>query len=217
MPGRTKKNHRRQNSRPYGKKNRSDSVQMGEFRIIGGEWRSRRLNFPALEGLRPTTDRVKETVFNWLMPYLPGAKVLDLFAGSGSLGIEALSRDAGSLVSIEKSSQAAKSLQENYQLLGVSSGRARVECLDALSWLKAASEGENQFDIVFLDPPFRKDLLEETISLLDKAQILVEGAVIYLEQEKEGKKPELPTDWVQLKEKVAGQVSYQLFQRQKRT
>jgi 16S rRNA (guanine966-N2)-methyltransferase len=148
------------------------------------------------------------------MPYLPGAKVLDLFAGSGSLGIEALSRDAACLLSIEKSSQAAKSLQDNCQLLGISIDRGRVECTDALTWLKSAAESQDRFDMVFLDPPFRKGLLEETISLLDEAQILAEGAVVYLEQEKEGEKPVLPGDWVQLKEKVAGQVSYQLFQRQ---
>jgi 16S rRNA (guanine966-N2)-methyltransferase len=214
MPGRAKKNHRGQKSRPNGKKNRTDGAQTGSFRVIGGEWRSRKLSFPALEGLRPTTDRVKETVFNWLMPHLPGARVLDLFAGSGSLGIEALSRDALFLVSVEKSGQAAKSLQDNYFLLGISNERGKVENVDALSWLKLVSAEQNQFDVVFLDPPFRQGLLDEAIALLDESQLLAEGAVIYLEREKEGTQPELPKDWVQLKEKVAGQVSYQLFQRQ---
>lgn len=214
MPARIKKNHRGQKSRPYGKKNHVEQVQMGNFRVIGGEWRSRKFNFPALEGLRPTTDRVKETVFNWLMPYLPGAKVLDLFAGSGSLGIEALSRDAASLISIEKSHQAASCLQENYSLLGISSERGKVECADALSWLKSAPAKIDQFDLVFLDPPFRKGLLDDAISLLSEAELLANGAVIYLEQEKEGVQPAFPKDWVQLKEKVAGQVSYRLFQRQ---
>ena len=213
MPARTKKNHRGQNSRSYGKKSRLDSTQIGSFRIIGGEWRSRRLNFPALDGLRPTTDRVKETVFNWLAPYLPRARVLDLFAGSGSLGIEALSRDAQFLLAVEKNSYAAMNLQENYDILGISSERGKVECMDALSWLKSNPASQKKFDLVFLDPPFRKGLLEETISLLEDSKLLRDDAVIYLEQEKEGDKPIVPKDWVQLKEKVAGQVSYQLFQR----
>ncbi|KZY29149.1 hypothetical protein A3749_01850 [Oleiphilus sp. HI0078] len=191
-----------------------DSSQTGSFRIIGGEWRSRRLNFPALEGLRPTTDRVKETVFNWLMPYLPGARVLDLFAGSGSLGLEALSRGAGELCSIEKSSQAASSLKENYALLGGAAERAVVECLDALTWLQASPKQQGAFDILFLDPPFRKGLLTETLALIEESEILAKGAVIYLEQEKEGVLPAIPKDWQLMKEKVAGQVSYQLYQRQ---
>lgn len=214
MPARIKKNHRGQKTRSYGKKNGNDAVQTGSFRVIGGEWRSRRLNFPALEGLRPTTDRVRETVFNWLLPYLPKASVLDLFAGSGSLGIEALSRGASELTSIEKSAQAATSLQENFALLGVSPERVRLECADALVWLKAELEMQRPFDLVFLDPPFRKGLLAETLALIEASDLLAEGAVIYLEQEKEACAPVCPKDWVLLKEKVAGQVSYQLYQRQ---
>ncbi len=214
MPARIKKNHRGQKSRPYAKKNGKEVVETGSFRVIGGQWRSRRLNFPALEGLRPTTDRVKETVFNWLMPYLPNAQVLDLFAGSGALGIEALSRGARGLTALEKSTQAATSLQENFALLGTSPERVRLECADALAWLKTDLELQKPFDLVFLDPPFRKDLLAETLALLEASQLLAEGAVIYLEQEKEGRAPVCPKDWVLLKEKVAGQVSYQLYQRQ---
>ena len=214
MPARIKKNHRTQKSAAYGKKSRPVSPEMGSFRIIGGEWRSRRLSFPAIEGLRPTTDRVKETVFNWLVPYLPGASVLDLFAGSGSLGLEALSRGAGSLVSIEMDARAIASLASNYELLKVPKESVELVCANALNWL-ASHEGEaEQFDLVFLDPPFRKGLLDETISLLRDQSLLKDGALIYLEREQEGLAPSLPSDWHLMKEKVAGQVCYQLYQRQ---
>ena len=160
---------------------------------------------------------MKETVFNWLVPYLPGATVLDLFAGSGSLGLEALSRGAGRLESIEMDARAIASLRANYELLKVPEESFELECANALTWL-ANNDGETrQFDLVFLDPPFRKGLLDETIGLLRDQSLLKEGALVYLEREQEGLAPSLPSDWHLMKEKVAGQVCYQLYQRQSRS
>jgi 16S rRNA (guanine966-N2)-methyltransferase len=214
MPARIKKNHRVQKSPSYGKKNRPERAEMGSFRVIGGEWRSRRLTFPAIEGLRPTTDRVKETVFNWLLPYLPGAHVVDLFSGSGSLGIEALSRGAETLFSIELDSNAAGAIRHNYEQLKITDDRANVVNMSAFDWLAAQTNECQSVDLVFLDPPFRKGFLDEAISLLAESQILKDRSLIYLEREKEGQAPDIPASWVLLKEKVAGQVCYQLYQRQ---
>lgn len=214
MPARIKKNHRGQKSPSYGKKNRPERLEMGSFRVIGGEWRSRRLSFPAIEGLRPTTDRVKETVFNWLLPYLPGADVVDLFSGSGSLGIEALSRGAGSVLSIELDKNAAKAIMHNYEQLQVSAERASVANISAFDWLAAQTGDSKAFDLFFLDPPFRKGFLDDTIAQLEKSQLLKSQSLIYLEREKEGEAPVIPKSWTLLKEKVAGQVCYQLYQHQ---
>lgn len=233
MSTRAKKNLHREKS-PYsekksqigqGKKKKS-SVESGSFRIIGGLWRSRRLSFPAIEGLRPTTDRVRETVFNWLNAEIHGAHVLDVFSGSGALGLEALSRGAASLLAIEKDKQAAKALQVNIELLASDSKSAKpilVQHADALSFLEnlktttgvchddKTSAEFGAFDLVFLDPPFRKGLLEETLRLLDGHPCIQKGALIYVEREKEMSSINLPHNWTLLKEKVAGQVSYQLF------
>jgi len=209
MPARPKKNHRSQKTNGSGKKE-------GSFRIIGGSWRSRRLSFPVIEGLRPTTDRVKETVFNWLMPYIERATVLDLFAGSGSLGIEALSRGAKSLTAIEMNRSAALSIKKNLELvLGSATANANIRHTNALAWLdEVASDKTNEplFDVVFLDPPFRKDLLNSCIEQLTQKPILKNNAIIYLEREKEATDIIIPACWKLLKEKIAGQVCYQLYE-----
>ena len=185
----------------------------GSFRVIGGMWGSRRLNFPSIEGLRPTTDRVKETVFNWLASELEGANALDLFAGSGSLGIEALSRGAASLTAIERDRSASQALQDNVQILD-KGGNTQTEVIqaDALIWLRQAITKSVSYDLVFLDPPFRQGLLDECIALLSENTILKPGALVYLELEQERNDLILPAHWVQLKEKVAGQVSYRLYE-----
>jgi len=227
MPARPKKNHRSQKTNGYGKKD-------GSFRIIGGSWRSRRLSFPVIEGLRPTTDRVKETVFNWLMPYIERAIVLDLFAGSGSLGIEALSRGAKSLTAVEVNRSAAQSIKTNLELLlgsevltgseilnasemptDTDTQKAKVCHTNALAWLDEAASGktnEQLFDVVFLDPPFRKDLLNTCIEHITQKPILKNKAIIYLEREKEATDIVIPVSWKLLKEKIAGQVCYQLYE-----
>ena len=182
----------------------------GQVRIIGGQWRSRKLPIHDLEGLRPTTDRVRETLFNWLAAYLPGARVLDCFAGSGALSLEALSRYAAYAKVFELQASAAKQLQSNLQTLKCT--QADVINGDTLHLLKQdCLEG---FDIVFIDPPFRKGLAPQCIELLMQHQWLNDGALIYLEVESELNDLPLPPSWTGLKEKKAGQVSYRLYQYQ---
>lgn len=198
----------RSNKNHSSKKNAS-----GSFRVIGGMWGSRRLNFPSIEGLRPTTDRVKETVFNWLATDITGAKVLDLFAGSGSLGFEALSRGATSLTSIERDRSAAQALRDNIELLD-KQGNTQTEVIqaDALVWLKQALAKTVRYDLIFIDPPFRQGLLDECIELLNDSPILPQGALVYLELEQERNDLKTPAHWALLKEKIAGQVSYRLYE-----
>ena len=200
MPGRVKKNRKQQKK------------QEGSFRIIGGDHRSRRLSFPDLEGLRPTTDRVRETVFNWLQNYIPGACVLDLFAGSGALGFEAASRGAKEVQFVELSPVAYQALCNNVDTLNLN---AKVTNGDALSFLKSFEAGSTRFDIVFLDPPFRKGLMVEVLSALEASSVLGPGCLVYIEMESELNESEhqrgIPSSWQELKAKKAGQVSYRLF------
>jgi len=177
------------------------------LRIIGGEWRGRKLRFADGEGLRPTTDRVRETLFNWLAPLIHGARCLDLFAGSGALGLEALSRGAAEVVFIDTSPAAVAALKENLALLGAE--KAEVIRGDALGFLQGNSR---QFDVVFLDPPFRCDLLQPAMKLLSGQPWLAEGARVYLELEGEEPLPELPAGWEVLRSKKAGQVAYHLVE-----
>lgn len=195
-------------------KNRpSKKAANGSFRVIGGTWGSRRLSFPSIEGLRPTTDRVKETVFNWLAGHIVGASVLDVFAGSGSLGVEALSRGAASLTAIERDRSAAEALRDNITLLDKRSNTyTRVIQTDALVWLKQELGNDAGYNVIFLDPPFRQGLLDECIELLNGKSVLQCGTLIYLELEQERTDLVTPANWLLLKEKVAGQVSYRLYE-----
>lgn len=176
-------------------------------RIIGGEHRGRVLAFPDLPGLRPTADRVRETLFNWLAPLIEGARCLDLFAGSGALGFEAVSRGAREVVMIEAAPAAARQLQENAALLGAAD-RVGVVCADALRWLE---EPGPPFDIVFLDPPFAADLSPEVMVRLSQAGRLSANARIYLEQDARRPLPPLPPHWRLLRDKSTGQVAYRLL------
>ena len=181
----------------------------GEVRIISGKWRGRKLAVLNAEGLRPTTDRVKETLFNWLMHDIDGARVLDCFAGSGSLAFEALSRHASHATLIEREAMQARQLQQNISKLQCDN--ATVLQQDCQSYLNAAAT--NQFDVVFIDPPFRKQLALPCCIALEQNHWLAEQALIYLETEKELQVNELPANWRLLKEKVAGQLAYRLYQR----
>ena len=153
--------------------------QSNTLRIIGGSHRGRKLKFADVPGLRPTPDRVRETLFNWLAPLIPGARCLDLFAGSGALGFEAMSRGAREVVFVDSHSLAVKALRENIALLG--DGSAEVIQSGALEWL--SRQPAEPFDVVFLDPPFRQDLLEPCCQRLDEAGWLASPAAIYLERE----------------------------------
>lgn len=186
-------------------KNRPGS---GQVRIIGGQWRSRKLPIQDLEGLRPTTDRVRETLFNWLAADLAGARVLDCFGGSGALSLEALSRYAKYAKVFELQKSAALQLKSN--LVTLKCEQADVINGDTLTLLKhGTSEG---FDIVFIDPPFRKGLAPQCIELIDTHAWLNDGALIYVEVESELANLAVPASWQGLKEKLAGQVCYRLYQ-----
>jgi 16S rRNA (guanine966-N2)-methyltransferase len=175
-------------------------------RIIGGGWRGRRVNFPDIPGLRPTPDRVRETLFNWLQHAVAGARCLDLFAGSGALGLEALSRGAREVVFVEQAVAAARVLQEQLIRFGADR-KGRVVEMGATRYLRAAAQ---PFDIVFLDPPFGRDALAEYVPMLDAGNWLNGGGLVYLENEKKAGVPELPPHWELLKSKSAGEVGYHL-------
>lgn len=183
------------------------------LRIIAGQWRSRKLQFPDVEGLRPTADRVRETLFNWLQDRLPRAACLDLFAGSGACGMEALSRGARHVCFVEKSPVALQAIRHNLSLLQAS-GHHTV-CEDSLTWLsrkeKASAE---KFDIVFIDPPFAADLLECSAKALEDSGLLQEHALLYVELSTDMPLPPLPGNWLLRKSKRAGKVQFHLFERQ---
>ena len=180
----------------------------GQVRIISGLWRGRKLPVHDAEGLRPTTDRVKETLFNWIAQDVPNAKCLDLFAGSGGLGFECASRQAESVIMLEMNAQAFNQLKTNIATLKATN----IEAIntDSLAYLKQSG---SPFDVVFIDPPFRKGLLDETLQLLEQNGWLADNAMIYIETEKELSLPELPESWQLYREKSAGQVCYRLFER----
>ncbi|WP_066017194.1 16S rRNA (guanine(966)-N(2))-methyltransferase RsmD [Endozoicomonas atrinae] len=184
----------------------------GQLRIIAGEWRSRKLPVANVPGLRPTSDRVRETVFNWLTMITPGARVLDVFSGTGALSMEALSRGASSATLLEKSPVAARTLKSNLALLKAE--HANVVETDSLSWLNQAAE--TSFDLIFLDPPFRMNLLEPACQLLESNGYLSENSRIYIEVEKELNPLPVPENWQLEKSKTAGQVSFSLWSRIKK-
>jgi len=178
----------------------------GRLRIVAGMWRSRVLDIPDVPGLRPTPARVRETLFNWLGPGIEGARCLDLFAGSGALGFEALSRGAGETVFVDQSKAAARYLERNAALLGA--GGAVVERADAFEYLRRPGAG--RFDVVFLDPPFAGEMLGDLCRLLDECGRLKPCARVYLEQDRATPQAELPQGWHTDKDKTAGQVRYML-------
>jgi len=177
------------------------------LRIIGGSWRGRKLAFAPLPGVRPTPDRVRETLFNWLAPVIHGARCLDLFAGSGALGIEAASRGALQCVLVEREAQVVRVLREQVNRIGAR--QVRVIEADVTAWLSTASQ---TFDIVFLDPPFHTGLLPGCIRLLESAGWLAPAAWIYLEAE-HALQLEFPDNWDVYRDRRAGQVSYRLVRR----
>jgi len=180
----------------------------GRLRIVAGKWRSRLLDIADVPGLRPTSERIREALFNWLAPTISGARCLDLFAGTGALGLEALSRGAGDVVFVEKSPLAAKILRDNVQVLDASTADVRQG--DALVFLEAPPG--KKFDIVFLDPPFAADMLGDLCRLLNEASVLGSGALVYLEEDRARPETDLPPGWRILKSKTAGNVRYSLAQ-----
>jgi 16S rRNA (guanine966-N2)-methyltransferase len=178
----------------------------GRLRIVAGKWRSRLLRIIDEPDLRPTSERIRETLFNWLRPVIEGARCLDLFAGTGALGIEALSRGAAHVVFVEKSARAAAAISDILQAL--EAPNAEVFQRDAMDYLRNADPV--RFDIVFLDPPFQVEMLTETCSILQDRGWLTAQAIVYLERSRDQDRPALPDGWAITHEKVAGKVSYSL-------
>ena len=177
------------------------------MRIIAGRWHGRKLSFAPVPGLRPTSDRIRETLFNWLDPWIQGARCLDLFAGSGALGIEAASRGAAEVVMVDRDPAVVATLREQLQKLDFSD--ALLVQQDVNSWLQGKAEA---FDIVFLDPPFRENRLPACIDLLEDRGWLAAGARVYIEAERTYT-PELPNTWELYRSKNTGQVGYHLARR----
>jgi 16S rRNA (guanine966-N2)-methyltransferase len=181
------------------------------LRIIGGRWRGRKIAFPPLAAIRPSPDRVRETLFNWLQAHVAGARCLDLFAGSGALGIEALSRGAAHVTFVDLAPQVGRHLTQTLQQLGcdtASFDMARVVVADALRFLKGTPQ---PFDIVFLDPPFASDLLAQVCAELARGWLAPTGYV-YVESPAAAGLPALPPGWNVHRTKRAGQVGYHLLQ-----
>jgi 16S rRNA (guanine966-N2)-methyltransferase len=182
------------------------SHRPGRLRIVAGKWRSRVLDIADVPGLRPTSERIRETLFNWLAPTIQGARCLDLFAGTGALGFEALSRGATTVVFVDSSRRAIKTIENSAKTLNATG--ALVYCRDAVDYLRSAAPAS--FDIVFLDPPFADDSLEDLCQRLDETGVLAPGARIYLEQDRARPATPLPERWRVLKDKTAGNVRYRL-------
>ena len=180
-----------------------------QFRIIAGEYRHRVLGFPDAIGLRPTPDRVRETLFNWIQPLLAGAHCLDLFSGSGALAFEALSRGAAQVTALELSGKASDSLKNNALLLD--ENRLTVINQDALVWLQ--SPRASAFDIIFLDPPYSLRLLQDLVATIDACNLLNPGGTLYLEDNQPLDDLSLPPGWLLSRSKKAGQVFYGLCTR----
>ncbi|MBD2857828.1 16S rRNA (guanine(966)-N(2))-methyltransferase RsmD [Spongiibacter sp. KMU-158] len=195
-----------QRSRPKNIKqagnNKSDKNTGGtsQLRIIGGQWRSRKLQFTSAEGLRPTGDRIRETLFNWLAAEIPGAHCLDLFAGSGALGIEALSRGAASCDFVELNHEAAAQIRQHLSTLNAEHGQ--VFCQTAKTYLE---NSQKHYDIIFLDPPFNKEHIDEIKSVLNT--LINKDGLIYLEHAK-NEEISLPENWTAEKQKTTGEVVY---------
>ena len=178
-----------------------------QLRIIGGDWRSRRIQFADAPGLRPTMDKVRETVFNWLQWDIEGKLILDCFAGSGALGYEALSRGAKEVTFLEFNANATRCIRESLESLNATN--AQVHQTDAIAWLAQHPQLE-QFDVIFLDPPFGRELLKPAVDILaEKAQV---GCLIYVEVEADADLSCIPANWLETKRKDAKEFSFMVFE-----
>ncbi len=183
-------------------------ARVGHLRIVAGELRGSRIEVVDAPGLRPTGDRVRETLFNWLAPVITGARCLDLYAGSGALGIEAISRGAAHCTFVERDRALAKRIEDTLSRLHVAE-RARVACADARGWLDREA---TPHDLVFLDPPFEAGLWEEAAARLEQGGWLAPSAWIYVETPLDAH-PLLPASWQEHRAGHAGQVRYTLHRR----
>ena len=197
----------RDDSSRSGRSRKPPAAQAGRLRIVAGMWRSRVLEIADVPGLRPTPERVRETLFNWLAPRIAGARCLDLYAGTGALGLEALSRGAREAVFVEKSPVALAALKRNVAALDAKG--AVIAPGDAFAWLARA--GGERFDVVFLDPPFADDVLGELCRLLAEGGVLKPAGRLYLEQGRARELPDVTGQWTVLRNRTAGNVRYALL------
>ncbi len=183
-------------------------AKQSQLRIIGGQWRGRKLAIADVEGLRPSGDRIRETLFNWLTGDIADAYCLDCFAGTGALGLECLSRGAAETYFLEKHPLASKMLAQHLSNLTANNGKLIQQ--DCLEWIKSSSDLKNKIDLVFIDPPFSANLWDSTISALEHSQLLANDAIIYIESPKDTLL-NTPAHWNLHREKFAGQICYRLF------
>ena len=209
-PYRRTKNYMSRNQHTKSNEKSRKPIKGGFIRLISGKWRGKKLPVKNIEGLRPTSDRTKETLINWLMHDINDANCLDCFSGSGSLAFEALSRFAKKVTLLEKDKSVVKQLRENLAVLNVDN--ATLCEGDTINYLKQAAT--EQYNIIFIDPPFNKGLVQPCCDALNSNGYLATDALIYVEREVDLTGLNIPNSWQLLKEKVTGQVVYQLYQYQ---
>ena len=184
-----------------------DTRKLHQVRIIGGQWRGRKLSFTPADGLRPTGDRIRETLFNWLAPTIEGARCVDLFTGSGALGLEALSRGAIHCDFVDSSNATLSQVSDHLKTL-VAVNRSRCHPVSAQQFLQMATQA---YDIVFIDPPFMQQLVGPICEVLTKKQLLSSDALVYVETGAMEPPAKVPLGWKIHRQKVAGSVAYRLF------
>ena len=190
----------------------SNKNTLSNIKISGGEWKGTNLTFYDEPELRPTGNRIKETLFNWLQPNIQGSICLDLFAGSGCLGLEALSRGAAKCVMVEKNKRVINHLSKNIEKLSSSTELIHDDALNYLS----SKEPSKTFDIVFLDPPFDSTIYESTMRALELNNWLSRDALIYIEARSDSSMFQIPDNWSLFREQVAGNVRYMLYSRREK-
>ncbi|MBU1926638.1 MAG: 16S rRNA (guanine(966)-N(2))-methyltransferase RsmD [Gammaproteobacteria bacterium] len=194
-------------AKPINMEGKTITALTNALRIVAGQWRGRKIQFIDAEGLRPTPNRVKETLFNWVAPMIQEATILDIFAGSGSLGFESLSRGAKKVIFVEINPKAIKQLKSNCELL---------RCQDRIELLHMRAEDylektQETFDLIFLDPPYHHHLIEPCAEIISRRKLLNPGGYLYIESEYAIETEKLPGQWEIKKQKKAGQVHYQLL------
>ena len=188
-------------------RSKNKQPRQSELRIVGGKWRSRKLSFTPTQSLRPTADRIRETLFNWLAPAIIGARCVDLFAGSGALGLEALSRGAAHCDFVDTSKSVQQQILQHLETL---QARSHGHCFvdSAQNYL---SNEKTPVDIAFIDPPFALGMAGPVCRSLSSSGLLAREAWVYVETPKTEDLAELPANWSLYRDKVAGDVAYRLY------
>jgi 16S rRNA (guanine966-N2)-methyltransferase len=194
---------------PSGDMNRKTAHRRSSVRIIGGSLRKSKLDFPEVAGLRPTAEKTRETLFNWIRNEVQGEYCLDLFAGSGALGVEAFSRGAEGVVFVEVNAAASGAILQNVERLNICN--AEINCIDVCQWIGQQKNPLRQFGLVFLDPPFADNLISKVCRQLANSRLLKRPCRIYVESGTPLDAEEMPASWSMLKSKRAGSVAYYLY------